>query len=328
MEKDKIPNYNLYLVDYLTVRFRGYEVEHVQALIGMSDVPWQEMEHGHNGYPDGIFHNGVSIYFGASESMGVCLNMSGQGCRAYETNGSNDWLGLFRLINDAPDDVIKITRLDMAFDDHTGVLDMSEMLTDLTCCFFRSRARHWEVRYGTKGTSLYIGSESSNMFVRIYDKAAERGFDPEEVHWLRIEMQMRDVNAKGYIRGLLASSDMSLQFRSVLRNYVCFLKPSEDTNKSRWELAEYWSNFLDNVLPSSCWECPGTEYNLKNLVNAVYGYRNVIGCYLRVFGWDGLKDFLRRYEPNILPLKYRIMLDNLHRPIEPDLVDDGIPLSD
>lgn len=130
------------------------------------------------------------------------------------------------------------------------------------------------------------------------------------------------------IGGLLASSDMSVQFRSVLRNYLCFLKPSEDTNKSRWELADYWSNFLDNVLPSSCWECPGTEYNLKNLVNAVYGYRNVIGCYLRVFGWDGLKDFLRRYEPNILPLKYRIMLDNLYRPIEPDTIDDGTPLSD
>lgn len=320
---EKIPNYNLYLVDWLTVRFRGYEVDDVKALIGMSHASWNVMEHGHNGYPHGVFCDGISIYFGSSESMGVCLNMSGQGCRCYESSGSNDWLGLFRLIYDTPDSEIKVTRLDIAFDDHTGVLDIGELISDTSCCFFRSRSRTWEVRYGSRGTSIYVGSEQSNTRVRIYDKAAERGFDPVEVHWLRIEMQLRDVNAKGFIGGFLDCNCMSVQFRSVLRNYLCYLKPSDDTNKSRWELADYWSNFLDNVLASSCWVCPGVEYNVKNLTNAVFGYRNVISCFVRIFGWDGLKDFHDRYVSNTLPLKYRMIIDSFNRTIEPDLFDDS-----
>ena len=68
-DMDKIPDYNLYLVDWLTVRFRGYEVDDVKALIGMSHASWTVMEHGHNGYPHGEFYDGISIYFGASESI-------------------------------------------------------------------------------------------------------------------------------------------------------------------------------------------------------------------------------------------------------------------
>ncbi|MBQ1233185.1 MAG: replication initiation factor domain-containing protein, partial [Clostridia bacterium] len=37
---------------------------------------------------------------------------------------------------------------------------------------------------------IYHGSPKSNMYIRIYDKAAER--DLEGIHWIRVEMQMRD----------------------------------------------------------------------------------------------------------------------------------------
>lgn len=306
MEKERIPNHDLLLIDWFSLRVCGMEPEELVELLGMTDAQWEQFNYGHNGYRKMMTSGGVSINWdGHNEKMGCLISMSGQGCRHFETYGHGDWTSLLRFALSDPDNN-KLTRLDAAYDDHTGVLDLNRLLVDTDQQFYVSRSRSWEITYGSSGRSLYFGSKQSDMLIRIYDKAAERGFDPDQVHWLRVELQMRDNIAQGFAEGFLCR-DFSYQFCGVLRRYLRFCEPVEgDSNKSRWPSADYWENFLQSAEAIRCWSAPGVEYNLENLGHMVDGVRNGLLTYIQIFGVDGLIDYLRsNFDFGSYPKKYK-----------------------
>ncbi len=93
-------------------------------LLGLNreGVVWEQVK-GMHGYMDWLTFGGVNIHYNGREDMGVWLEMSGQGCRTFESFGSGDYDGLFCYVLENPEE-LHITRLDVAFDDHTGILDM------------------------------------------------------------------------------------------------------------------------------------------------------------------------------------------------------------
>lgn len=317
MEKERIPDHNLILFDWLSVRIRNMDVIELVELLGMTDCKWDELEYGRHGYRHQITVSGVTILSdGFRDDMGICLEMSGSGCRYYESYGRNDWGGLisFCVSDTSKNSDIKLTRLDVAFDDHSGILDIDRLHADTAEQFYVSRSRNWKITYGSKGTSLYYGSDQSNSLIRIYDKAAERGFDPEEVHWIRLEMQLRDEIAQGFAKGFL-ERDLGEQFRGVLKRYLRFCVPSEDSNKARWATAPYWEELLESVSAIRCWESPGVEYNMENLDHFVFGSAgNGILTYIRAYGVPALvKRLLKQHDPSKYPKKYeRLLDDRLH----------------
>ena len=72
-----------------------------------------------------------------------------------------------------------MTRLDIAFDDHTGILDMQRMKRDRDVANYRSllsyTAEHRSHKENIMGMSLYFGAKGSCTNIRIYDKDAEQG---------------------------------------------------------------------------------------------------------------------------------------------------------
>lgn len=203
---------NLILFDWLTFTSHCDSLETIMQLLGLKEVSWQKMEKGRNGYRQRYFFENISILYDGAENMGVCVDMSGTGCRAFETYSKIGWDELMQILYFNSGDY-NVTRLDMAFDDHTGILDIDVLRDDTDDHLYVSRSRTWKVEYGSQGTTIYHGSPKSNMYIRIYDKAAER--DLQNVHWIRVEMQMRDEIAAGFIDGLLKHST-GVQFRGVL----------------------------------------------------------------------------------------------------------------
>lgn len=301
---------NLFLIDWLTFTVKGSKVDQVKALIGMPDqtIHWEPMG-GCNGYPQSEMYNGVRIMYGGADDMGICCNMSGQGCRSFESFGKGDWMELFELLVNFGDNV-NITRCDLAYDDHTGVLDIDRIKADTDSGFYTAKFRWWKCEYGSCGMSLYYGSPQSKIRCRIYDKAAERGL--EDQHWIRVELQLRDGNADSAVKYLHSGMKISAVFTGVLRNYLQFRDPSEiDSNKSRWAIADYWAKFLDDAAPLTLWVKPGAEYNLSHLQRFVIDQAgNAISCYVTIYGYAGLSDFLNRYKPrHKLPQKYQLLID-------------------
>ena len=146
------------------------------------------------------------------------------------------------------------------------------------------------------------------MLIRIYDKAAERLMP--DVHWIRVEMQMRDEIAQGFIGGLMRNP-VGVQFRGVLHNYLRFVVPTSDSNKRRWPTTSYWNDLLDGVQQIRCWSDPGTEYNEFNLSNFVINQAgNAIDAYLHVFSLDDLLRELKNRSVKMSP-KYQRLIDKV-----------------
>ena len=270
------PRENRLLVDWFSFTTKVHSRDDIVALIGMQDVLW-EHGYGNKGFQYKISYNGVYVHwcdewYESPLTGFVWLEMTGQGCRTFESFGTGDFNSLFKLITDELpkrpcERGVRAKRIDIAFDDMTGILDIDTVFNSVLSQSFTARSleshAYYEFKNGIVGKSVDFGSKYSNVFIRIYDKAAQRGFTPAEVpHWVRCELQLKDGNASGFLDKAFSKYGLQEMYASCLRNYLCFRVPDEfDSNKNRWQEADWWLRFLDNAVARSVWEKPGSDYN-------------------------------------------------------------------
>jgi len=271
-------NENIVLYDWLSFTSKIHSPEELIAALGLSHVPWTETK-GARGYRDRKYFSCISIHYNGRDDMGVWVEMSGQGCRTFETLSSVGWDGLFRFIHEND---LHMTRLDVAFDDHTGILPLDEIAQDAKEGNYVSRMNYWEVVQSSKGTTVQIGSPQSKVLVRIYDKAMERGCE-EGTHWVRCEMQLRDSRAEEFSKIPLGIGEA---YAGVLLNYLRFVEPDEeDSNKSRWPMKAYWEALVGNAEKISIFTAPGMEYNEERCKHYVVNQAgNAIDACIKMYG--------------------------------------------
>lgn len=298
---------NLVLYDWLSFTSKTMSASDIVSLLGLDGYTWEVVKGAH-GYRERLYFNAISIHYDGKEDMGVWCEMSGQGCRAFESYSAVGWEYLFRYILDHN---CNITRLDVAYDDHEGKLDIDQIVEDTVKQHYISKSDYWLTHRGSTGSSLEIGSPQSMVRCRIYDKAMERHCDPG-THWIRIELQLRDARAHKFLQ-LVVNSDQTFPqiFSGVLVNYVRYVVPCSDSNKSRWDTAPYWLDILESLEAISIYESPGIEYNFDRACNYVFNLAgNAIDCVIEGLGIDGFIDGLknRSIKPNP---KYRQALNQI-----------------
>ncbi len=271
-------NSNIVIYDWLSFTSKAHTPEQLIEALGLTECPFTEIKGAH-GYRLRKYYSCISIHYDGRPDMGVWVEMSGQGCRTFETMSNLSWDQLFRFIFK---NGLHITRLDVAYDDHTGVLPLQRIADDVLEQRYVSRMNYWEVVRSSKGTTVQIGSPQSKVLIRIYDKAMERGLD-DGSHWVRCEMQLRDDRAAEFTKIALPIGEA---FAGVLINYLRFVVPNEmDTNRSRWETVDYWDDFINDVERISIFTAPGMEYNeerCKHYVVNIAG--NPIDACIQMFG--------------------------------------------
>ncbi len=248
---------NQILYDWVSITSKIDSPQTLIELLGLNreGVVWEQVK-GMHGYMDRLTFGGVNIHYNGREDMGVWLEMSGQGCRTFESFGSGDYDGLFRYVLENPEE-LHITRLDVAFDDHSGILDMEQLKVDTLNDSYISKWSGGSARIGhgeSRGQdTIEFGSMKSAIFLRIYNKAAERGFSDR--HWLRVELQMRDERARSFLSRMGRSAISSLvcsEITSVIsKSRTVQIRtaadgPQDHTGKNCWELA---SGFLCTPSP-------------------------------------------------------------------------------
>lgn len=298
---------NVVLYDWLSFTSRKHTPQELIAALGLTDVPWTETK-GARGYMDRLFFGSISVHYNGREDMGVWVEMSGQGCRNFEDLSTlpGKWNDLFAFIHR---ENCHMTRLDVAFDDHTGLLDIDRIAEDTQAQRYVSRMNWWAVIRSSEGCTCELGSPQSKVRCRIYDKAAERGMD-DGSHWVRVELQLRDSRAEEF-----SKLDMPIgeAFAGVLLNYLRFVEPDEtDSNKGRWAMTDYWAALIGDAGRIKIFVQPGTEYNKARCDHAVFEmWGNAISAEFEMMGVD---DFLLRLscrtcKPNP---KYDLMIKEWH----------------
>jgi len=295
---------NLILYDWLSFTAKTDEPKFLVRLLGLEHLPWQ-VTNGARGYQDRLYFNCISIHYNGRPDMGVWCEMSGQGCRAFESLSTlpNKWVDLFSAITFHN---LNITRLDIAYDDHEGLLNINQIIQDTRNQEYVSKSDYWEILESSKGQSLQFGSPQSDVLIRIYDKAKERHC-PEGEHWIRVELQLRRDRAIAFANLPLGIGEA---FCGVVVNYLRFVDPMDgDSNKWRWPIKDYWGEFLCNARAISIYESPGVEYNLDRCERYVINQAgNAIDAYIKIVGEKTFFETLRKRKTQRNP-KYDRLVD-------------------
>ena len=276
---------NKILFDWFSMTTSISDTSDIIDLLGLKSCPFTDVP-GAKGWKKRLYFSGISIHYEGHDGL-IWLEMSGQGCRTFETLGHGDFNTLFRFVLDNPKEV-NITRLDVAYDDYKYYLDIDHIASDTLNGRFIAKTRHWNVDISDTGMCITHGSRNSSVLIRIYDKAAERNRKDEIEHWVRCEMQLRRNRANEFIRLLICENEVidDLYF-AVLNHYLRFVEPSEDSNKSRWDTAAHWVKFASSRTDKavSLFVKPGLDYNILKLRHyvvdmaggACYTYIKMVG---------------------------------------------------
>lgn len=303
---------NLFLVDWcsFTLLDDDYDCYYVLHELGLGLLPFQDLK-GMHGYQNRMYFDGISIHYNGS-CPGVWVEMSGQGCRRFEESSSFfSWIEFFKWIIKHIN--YNITRIDIAFDDHTGLLPLTTMISDARAGNIVTKFRSGKVEEGIlddTGKTLYIGSPRSKLYIRVYDKAAERHADG---HWIRFEVQLRDDRALEFARHYIShNDDLSVSFLGLIRQYLRFVVPNDkDCNKSRWKDSQYWSEFISGAEKVKVFSNPGTEYNLDRLDHyTVYLAGSAVDAAIQIHGIDRYIEMLKNRPSAVRPNpKYKELVD-------------------
>ena len=170
------------MVDWLTFSVKEEEPEKViREYLGLDPGLFQEMGYGLLGYNRVLRFSDICVCYEGRENsffqdMGVCVSMSGNGCRTLETMSrlslpggeqaaGSAFLELFRRLS--ADESANISRIDIACDDRDGILDMEQIVEKVRSNEINSRMtkRSIVVSYdGTQrsGSTVYTGAPSSS----------------------------------------------------------------------------------------------------------------------------------------------------------------------
>lgn len=310
---------NKFLVDWLSFTSKIDSDASIFDVLGLSHFKKHfSLIYGFQGYRNRLYFDGISIHYSHSLNEGVWVEMSGQGCRNFETYSTISFIELFKIIvfNQENEDY-HVTRLDVAYDDFNRVVPLlkfsEQVLKFHYVTKFNRRSCYVKQHTLYEGTTVYLGSPRSDLSFRIYDKAFERGYfeeiEKDNFSWTRWESQLRDDPAFNFVKQALDRSVGEI-FKGLLLNYfrVVDVNPS-DTNKRRWKTSKWYQKFIGNAEKISVFTPCKTEYNLYKCERYVYSQAgNAIDTLIKIKGIDTFLDELHASKSETTP-KYNELLN-------------------
>lgn len=246
---------NKIIVDWLQftlLKDDGLQI--VFRILRLNPADFEKLDKGGLGYKDQLINNNVRIYYNGNPGMGINTSVSGKGCRYMESQGIDLWSLLFRLAQSAK---INITRLDLALDTSFKLIDKIRASIDKKKYISKSRSISYICKSGkdsTRTETIYLGSRSSDLMIRIYDKAVEQGL--EEIDWERWEIVLKKDKIKEAIP--LLKKDISQTFKNILYTYFRPIVKIE-SNKSRSKVEKWYMKFLGEVEKVSLYREPSQK---------------------------------------------------------------------
>jgi len=244
-------------LDYLAFTL-PYTYENMDYLWDFFDnMGWDELGYGGMGYQKSIAlgDGGRIFYHPERQKMGIHVRLGAKGLSQVLTTP----VGLLKRVVEREG---KFTRIDIAFDDLDGLLDIDEIYEKLLLGDVVTRWRrvariegHVMGDGGKTGYTINVGSRVSESFLRIYDKLLEQMAKKQDVsgidHWVRVELELKGEKADVFGRIIVDTSAFEdgrtagELCAELLLGMVDFKDKNEgEKNKSRWQTSTWWEEFV------------------------------------------------------------------------------------
>lgn len=309
--KAKIPERNCILIDWFSFTSKNDTVHSLISRLGLSDYTFTESSSSpasKYGFRKCYSFAHINIYANHYKDDSLLMvDMSGQGCRSFDTYAKTSYTYLFGLC--LWNDNYNVTRLDIAHDDHEGILDIRRVMLETIRLNYVSKFvkndKHSLYNGKFEEMSVMFGRKSSDLYIRIYDKAAERGYDKSEKKWVRTEIVLKHARAEEFLRHYLSGFEvvpdlnhpekvpevkrsLGELFYGVLSNYLRFVIPDKNQkNVSRLKTRRWWKRFIGSVESIRVYVKKDTNYNLHRLQRYIIDQvGNSIETYFKCVGED------------------------------------------
>ena len=233
---------------------KWYEADTVQDSVFFTDLQSRSREKI-------VWLGDIFIYTSADEEKGVLLELKGRGCRQFESYLLAQQRSWYDFLMDAFVDGGVMKRIDLAINDHTGILDIPELAEKCRKREYIGKSRsykfyqsgelikHREDDREYMGRTLYLGSLKSDVYFCIYEKDYEQyvklGTPLEEADIInRFEIRLRNERAYYAVRDLLTYYDAEQTAFSIINQYVRFVDEEPDKRKNDWKLNDRWAWFI------------------------------------------------------------------------------------
>lgn len=273
------------LFDYVKIRFPTLDIKHVIKDILKLNVNYMIHEdYGHYSYTEHYCLGDVFVYTSADEEKGVLLELKGRGCRQFECYLLAQERGWYDFLMEALIEGGVMKRIDLAINDHTGILDIPELAEKCRKREYIGKSRsykfylsgelikHREDEPEYMGRTLYMGSLKSDVYFCLYEKRYEQyiklGIPLEETDTInRFEIRLRNERAYYAVRDLLTYYDAEQTAFSIINQYVRFVDEEPDKRKNDWKLNDRWAWFIGDQRQKLKLTTKPEPYTLERTLN-------------------------------------------------------------
>jgi DNA relaxase NicK len=132
------------------------------------------------------------------------------------------WAGSVRVLALLSALGVRLSRVDVYFDDLRRLADPSDVIAAVEAGNVRSRVKSWRVvRDSAGGMTAYLGSRTGECMVRVYRKWAESGVESDGVRW---EMEAKGARAPLVADLVRGSSSPAVVYFELLRAFCDFVE--------------------------------------------------------------------------------------------------------
>lgn len=258
-------------VDWLEFTLHNVDIVQACSLVGLNFFDFEVQNNGALGYSKYAKHtcSSIAIMWEGSDSMGCHFRVTGSaiiyffesfiysrmndtpfGSSAIEVDDFTNHY--FSLLFDVIRQYGKVTRLDLALDDYTGkYYNTDSILDNLNNCKVVSKFKTYECIFKRKlsdnssmGHTIYFGSRTSDIMLRVYDKKIQKNSDVE--FWNRWEFELKNNKANDVVDIIIKNNCVGQLFFEILNSQLRFIE-LDDCNRSRCSMQQLWSEFLNGV---------------------------------------------------------------------------------
>jgi phage replication initiation protein len=248
------------------------------AEFGFTIEDFFECPRGANGYKKmlSMIGSNLRVLYDGADNMGIHFDVSGSAMsdfyEVYYKSCFNNETPFGELAIDMELDVVKslfhriqelghITRLDLSIDNKTDIYySVRQLHEQLSLGRFVSKWRTYkfieekETNGNCVGRTIYMGSRTSDIMLRVYDKELEQNKkypDADDVNhvnyrWVRWELELKDDRANMVVNHILSGKTVGYIAVGILSNYLRLIN-LDDSNKSRCSSQSVWESFIDDV---------------------------------------------------------------------------------
>lgn len=274
---------------YLSIDWLSFTVKDdmsyldVVSYFGLRMEDFQTGLNGRYGYKSRIQHSiyPIHVLYDGMDGMGVHVDISGSAVgyflNSYKEKKTCDMTPFGELsysvesfdstvLADLLKDIMdkgQLTRLDLAVDDFGCHYYSLDELTDIfNSGLYVSKFQKWKLNMEkskgrTTGHTIYLGSRTSEIMLRVYDKKLEQNSkkDCEKVEnpWVRWEIELHKNRACAVALCLISGNNLSNVVIGVLANYLRLIDRDNERD-CRCSTSEKWNDFICGISKLSLYQ--------------------------------------------------------------------------